>query len=656
MSETTISETTASPLLLPRIRAWPDRGRQKVHAFDRWVASVTAIAVARASRLRGRSAMMIVPAVEAHGKQLSSLDDSALRARADALRVTLRRKPLDPNDIARGFALVREAAARTIGQRHYPVQLAGGWAMMQGMIAEMQPGEGKTLTATLAASVAAMGGAPVHVVTVNDYLARRDAEAMGPVYRFLGLSVGLISNGQSAAERRQAYAADIVYVTNKELVFDYLRDKIAGRNSFGVREAIRDFLKPVDSKPRLRGLGWAIVDEADSVLIDEARTPLIIGSEGSRSAAADDLNLALADVRPLVQGVDFSLVRGQRRAEIRNATLLRLNQRARSRSGRWQIPTWREEHWSQALVALHLCRPDVDYLVRDGRVEIIDEFTGRVLPGRSWGAGLHQLVELKEGCQRTDRGLDAARVTYQRFFTRYRRLAGLSATAREASQELWTVYRLSVACLPTHRPLRRQRLRTTVVPAKRKWTEIASATERRHASGQPVLVATRTLASSLEASAALTKVGLQHRLLNAAEDHAEAEIISHAGEMGQITIATNMAGRGADIPLGPGVAELGGLHVIVSELHEARRIDRQLFGRCARHGEPGSFQLVLGDDDALALNWPRWLRKAFGRRSVHFLMRLAQRNIEARNARLRRRLLQMEDTLDDVLAFSGARE
>jgi preprotein translocase subunit SecA len=252
--------------------------------------------------------------------------------------------------------------------------------------------------------------------------------------------------------------------------------------------------------------------------------------------------------------------------------------------------------------------------------------------------------------------MDAARVTYQRFFTRYRRLAGLSATAREASRELWTVYRLTVACLPTHRPLRRRRLGTTVVPAGQKWTAIADTTARRHATGQPVLVATRTLAASLEASAALAKARLQHRLLNAAEDQAEAEIISRAGETGQITIATNMAGRGADIPLGPGVAELGGLHVIVSELHEARRIDRQLFGRCARHGEPGSFQLVLGDDDALALNWPRWLRRALGRRSVYVLMRLAQRRIEGRNASLRHRLLQMEDTLDDVLAFSGARE
>jgi preprotein translocase subunit SecA len=637
MSDAAISETAASRPLLPRVDAWPDRGAQKVHPFDRWVASLTAVAIAKANWLRGRSAMMIVPAIDSYGKQLSSLDDRTLRERADALRIMLRRKPLDPNDVAKGFALVREAATRTIGQRHYPVQLAGGWALMQGMVAEMQPGEGKTLTATLAASVAAMTGAPVHVVTVNDYLARRDAEAMGPIYRFLGLSVGLVLSAQSPAERRQAYAADVVYVTNKELVFDYLRDKIAGRNSFGVSEAMRDFLRPVDSKPRLRGLGWAIVDEADSVLIDEARTPLIIGSEGSSGAAADDLDLALADVKSLVREVDFFLIKGQRRADIRDPALRRLAQQAGSRSGRWEIPAWREELWRQALVALHLCRRDIDYLVREGRIEIIDEFTGRVLPGRSWGAGLHQLVELKEGCQRTDRGLDAARVTYQRFFTRYRRLAGLTATASEASRELWTVYRLSVACLSTHRRLRRVRLRTAVFPAAQKWAAIAEETARRHATGQPVLVATRTLAASVEASAALAKAGLQHRLLNAAEDHAEAEIISRAGEMGQITIATNMAGRGADIPLGPGVADLGGLHVIVSELHEARRIDRQLFGRCARHGAPGSFQLVLGDDDALAMNWPRWSRRAFGRSFAYVLMRLTQRDIEARNARLRRR-------------------
>jgi preprotein translocase subunit SecA len=407
--------------------------------------------------------------------------------------------------------LVREAVGRSIGQRHYPVQLAGGWALMRGMIAEMERGEGKTLTATLAASVAAMSGAPVHVVTVNNYFARRDAEKMGSIYRFLGLSVGLIANSQSPAERREAYAADVVYVTNKELVFDYLRDRIAGHKSNGVREAMNDFLTPTQSTRRLRGLGWAIVDEADSLLIDEARTPLIIGSQGSEGAAADDLRLALEDIQPLVRDVDFSTVTGQRRIDLSESTLQCLSQQTRSRSGQWQIVAWREELWRQALVALHLCRADVDYLVREGRIEIVDEYSGRVLPGRSWGAGLQELVELKEGCERTGRGLDAARVTYQRFFRRNRHLAGMTGTAYEASRELWTVYRLRVAGLPTQRGTRRTRLRTAIVRRNGKWAAIAEKTARVHATGQPILIGTRTLAASVEASAALTKAGLPRR-------------------------------------------------------------------------------------------------------------------------------------------------
>jgi preprotein translocase subunit SecA len=365
-----------------------------------------------------------------------------------------------------------------------------------------------------------MTGAPVHVVTVNDYLARRDAEAMGPIYRALGLTVGLVEASHPLEKRQKAYAADIVYVTNKELVFDYMRDRLDGVRTSGVRNALRGLSDPRRKQPRLRGLGWAIVDEADSVLIDEARTPLIIGSETSDAIASDELRIALSDVKPLMRDIDFSASAARRQVRISDAAIERVSQIAEGRSGAWRIPSWREELWRQALVALHLRRRDVDYIVRDGRIEIIDEFTGRVMPGRSWGAGLQELVELKEGCRRTARNLDVAKLTYQRFFRRYPYLSGLTGTATETSYELWSIYRLCVARLRTRLPSRRVALGPAIVGSDGNGR---LSLRRRRASMRPA-IGTRTLAASVAVSDALQRARLSYRLLNAAQDQAEAEI------------------------------------------------------------------------------------------------------------------------------------
>jgi preprotein translocase subunit SecA len=651
-----MSDLAGVTLTLPAVNAWPERPAQRAGPVERCVATLASVAIGSANDLRAKGLMRIVPAVDAYAHDLAGLDDQELRARAEVLRPTLRHNRHDRAALAQLFAIIREIAGRAIGKRHHGVQLAAGLALLRGMVAEMEPGEGKTLTATLAASAVALAGEPVHVVTVNDYLARRDAEAMGPVYRALGLSVGLAETGQTHAERQRAYRADIVYVTNKELAFDYLRDRLAGGNKGAVRDALRPLLDASAPLRRLRGLGTAIIDEADSVLIDEARTPLIIGAEAPGNIPIADLRQALADARALHPGEDFTVWPGQRRVEIGDAALDRLVSSVGGRGGRWLVPAWRKELWRQALTALHLCLRDIDYMLRDGQIEIIDEFTGRAMPGRSWCAGLQELVAIKEGLPLAALSIDRARLTYQRFFRRYRNLAGMTATANEVSRELWTVYGLRVARLPTHRPKRRLALPTLILPAGEKWPAIGAEIARMHALGQPVLLGTRTLAASVAASEALAERGLPHGLLNAAQDRGEAETLARAGEAGQITIATNMAGRGADIGLGVGVAALGGLHVIISELHEARRIDRQLAGRSARHGAPGSYRMMLGLDDALALQWPLWLRNIAGQRLMLFMMRVAQFRTEWRNARLRQQLLRVEDVLYDVLAFSGPRE
>jgi preprotein translocase subunit SecA len=567
---------------------------------------------------------------------------------------------------------VREAATRTLGQRHFDVQLIGGRVLLDGMVAEMATGEGKTLTATLAACTAALAGIPVHIVTVNDYLAARDAQWMGPIYDALGLSVATIVHGMDADARRAAYAADVTYCTNKEIAFDYLKDRIVlGREANRLQLQVE---RLYEERPRLkqlllRGLHYAIVDEADSVLIDEAKTPLIIsGAGGAETSEQETYQSALALAKEMEFGRDFVIEGRERVIRLLPAGLDRLAERAKAFGGVWVRRQWREELARQALSASHLFLKDKQYLVKDGKVQIIDEYTGRVMPDRSWEHGLHQMVEAKEGCVVTQRIDPLARISYQRFFRRYLRLAGMTGTAHEVAGELWSVYRLATVTVPTNRPLQRRGLPTRVYHSgDDKWRAIVGSIQEQQNGGRPVLIGTRSVAASEHLSRLLNTRGLDHQVLNARQDRQEAEIIARAGEQCRITVATNMAGRGTDIRLPQSSRNLGGLHVIATELHEARRIDRQLFGRCGRQGDPGSYQAIISlEDELVRIYAHRWWQKLSAllpglgdgandwARAV--TLAWAQRAAERLHYRMRRQLLKMDEQRDAALAFSGRSE
>lgn len=606
----------------------------------------------------------IVDLVHAASASMSGASDAELGRIARELRVRLREDGLRDRTVARAFALVREVSERAIGQRHYDVQILGGWVLLNGLVAEMETGEGKTLTATLPAATAALAGIPVHVITVNDYLTARDAEWMRPVYERLGLTVGVIVHGMDPAARRAAYASDITYCTNKELAFDYLRDRMAlGRNESRIQLAIEKLAGQGAraTQLNLRGLFYAIVDEADSVLVDEARTPLIISGSGPAGPERDMYQIALELASRLSPDTDFRLDARERRLELTDAGLDRLAAWAEELPPLFQGERRREELVRQALVAQHLFRRDTHYLVRDNKVHIIDEYTGRILADRTWEQGLHQMVETKEGCPLSNQQTSVARITYQRFFRRYLWLAGMTGTAKEVGGELWSVYHLPVVRIPTHRPVMRRRLRDRVYATEsEKWGAIVARVRRLNAAGRPVLIGTRSVAASEKLSALLTEAGLEHQLLNARQDQQEAEIVAQAGQHGRITVATNMAGRGTDIKLGAGVLDLGGLHVIATELHESARIDRQLFGRCGRQGDPGSAEAIVSLEDELirvylgvAGRLQSRLRGSGGRRALFWL---AQLRAERANASIRRQLLLLEDQLGDMLAFTGRRE
>ena len=614
----------------------------------------------------------LVGSVQRHAAELANGTDATLAARVEDLHRRLRREGLTEPLIAHSFALVREVAQRTVGMAHYDVQLMGGWAMTMGMLAEMDTGEGKTLTATLPACAAALAGIPVHVISVNDYLVQRDAEAMGPIYRALGLSVGtILEREKDWAARRAAYQCDVTYVTSKQIAFDYLRDGLErrsrrGRVPLGVERLRRE--RPLADRLLLRGLCFAIVDEADSVLIDEARTPLILSGPGGSADQQKVYRQAVQLAGALEAGADFRLVAREARVELSERGRERLGELAQPLEGLWTGPRRRTEWVERALAALHLFQRDRHYLVRDGKVEIIDQPTGRVAPDRSWERGLHQLIEVKEGCDLTSERETVARISFQQFFRRYLRLAGMTGTAREVAGEIWSVYRLHTLAIPTRRPVRRHACGTRLFTTERpKWEALVESVHHLHRHGRPVLVGTCSVAASEHLSRLLSARGLPHQVLNARQDAHEARIVAEAGQPGHITVATNMAGRGTDIRLGPGVAERGGLHVIATQRNEARRIDRQLFGRCGRQGDPGSFEAILSlEDEREQAYYPTGILRLVARtarpgapikrRVDDLLTSLPQRAEERRHARIRRNLVQLEEYLEDLLAFSGPME
>jgi preprotein translocase subunit SecA len=655
-------------ITLPALMRHPERALPRDSAWTRLTVAADAALRARATRRRAAGLAGVVGIAERLGPALRSHSDGRLREEAAAVGADLRARPqwLD-DELGRAFAVVREAAARSLGQRPYDVQLQGAHAVLRGMAAEMATGEGKTLAAGIAAAVAGLAGVPVHLVTVNGYLAERDAAAMLPLYAMLGLTCGVVTDAVPPAARRAAYRCDITVCTGQELAFDYMRDRLrAGRRTGELRSRVAGLVRhagqPQDGL--LRGLHFAIVDEADSVLIDEARTPLVLAVETSaeRDTAIYDRALSVAaDMRP---GEGFRLFANERRIALLPEGRDRLQGLA-AEGLPWDEPAERERLVTLALTALHTLHRDEHYLLEDGKAGIIDEFTGRIMPDRTWSDGLQEMVDRKEGLALSPNRTTQARMTYQRFFRRYRRLAGLSGTLSEVAGELWTTYNLRVATIPTHRPDRKAVLPTQGHASEAdKWRAIAASVARMHQSGSPVLIGTRTVGASELASRALTQAGLAHAVLSAAQPSEEADIIAHAGQPGAITVATNMAGRGTDIRLGAGIDAMGGLHVVISEPHEARRIDRQLAGRCGRQGDPGAVASHVSLDDAVlqrhcpgpALRLAGWRGLPGRGRWVLALSRLAQRRAERLHARMRRDLLRSDEWLGDALAFAGEAE
>jgi preprotein translocase subunit SecA len=601
----------------------------------------------------------LVPKINALEPEMLNLSDQQLRKRSLSLRY--RAKSGEPlrRLLVEGFALVREAARRTIGMRHFDVQLLGGIAMFHKSIVEMQTGEGKTLAATLPMYLNALVGKGCHLATVNDYLARRDAEWMGPVYRALGLSVGVIETQMSQEDRRKGYQADVTYGTAKEFGFDFLRDRLLLRR---IAEGQGDLLggmlgqRNESNEKAVQGPAYfALVDEADSILIDEARTPLIISAlpteEEKLELACYEWSASVID--RFIDEEDYDFDHEKKTVEL-------------TREGRQKVRLLEKPETLDAVGMVNIYRfierailvgreysLDRQYVVRSGEIVIVDEFTGRLAEGRKWRDGIHQAVEAKQQVEVTVATGQAARVTIQDFFLRYEKLAGMTGTAMDSARELRRIYRCRVVAIPTNRPMIRQQLRTQVFgTADAKWAAVVDEVCQLHAKGRPVLIGTRSIDKSEHLSGMLVERGLEHRVLNANHIAAEAQIVAEAGMPGKVTVSTNMAGRGTDIKLGGGVAQLGGLHVILTEMHDASRIDRQLGGRCGRQGDPGTLRqyLALDDDLVLAGLGPKKADRleALGQQAngpldrLSSLFRKAQKKVERRHFRQRRALMYFE--------------
>ena len=610
----------------------------------------------------------IIPAVHQYANPLTNESDRRLRERVYSLRFNLRCQGFQAQLIAESFALIREVAGRTVGMRHFDSQLLGGHVILSGAIAEMQTGEGKTLTATLPAATAAIAGVPTHVVSVNDYLTKRDAEEMGPIYKFLGLSVGCVVHDVPHEERKIQYASDITYCCNKDLTFDYLRDRMVldTAPSNIILQSEKLYANALRSARLMqRGLHYAILDEADSVLVDEARTPLIISASKGGEQQREFMEQAHFVAKKLIQGQDYKLNQQRRFIVITDKGRAAIADLSKTLGSLWSGKIRREEAIHQALTAQHLFKLDEHYIVDDGKVQIIDENTGRVMPDRSWERGLHQLIELKENCEPTDQRETLAKLSYQRFFSRYLKLSGMTGTAKEVKKELWDVYGLRVIRVPTHKPSRRKTEKPIVVlDEQQKWQRVMQTIEDVHHRGAPLLVGTRSVAASEHLAKLLDAAQLPFRLLNAKSQAEEANIVAEAGQAHHITIATNMAGRGTDIKLTALSKELNGLHVILTERFEAGRIDRQLAGRCARQGDPGVYIEVLSIADIkeisvtikilkrLCIAW-RKSRLPFGNWFARKVIKLAQKEIEKMNYKIRKRLLDSDNQQNQVLSFTG---
>ena len=609
--------------------------------------------------------------IERQADQWRGLSDHLLRQRLAEFRLSFQRGGRARKELVTdALAAIREVSDRQVGLRPFPVQLVGALALHRGYLAEMATGEGKTLTAGLAAVLAGWSKRPCHIITVNDYLVRRDEEWIKPIYQFCGVSVGYVTADMKPLERRREYRQDVTYTTSKEVLADFLRDRLQlGNLVHPTRRLIRQMLAPREHARDnlvMRGLDTAIVDEADSILIDEAVTPLIISAPHKNEQLKEASLVANEIVSELVPSEDYEVDSRFREVLLTPEGIRKLKERCARYSGLWRGNDRRVDLIQQALTAREFFHRGKQYVIDNGKVVIVDEFTGRPMPQRTWRQGLHQAIEAKEGLAVSDPTETVARLSFQRFFRLYRRLSGMTGTASEASEEFWQIYKLPVVRIPTNKPCARVQWADRVfADSESKWEAIANEVQRLHQTGRPVLIGTRNVSGSEKLASLLDQRGLPYRLLNALRHQEEANIVALAGQKNQITIATNMAGRGTDIKLGSGVPDAGGLHVIATERHESSRVDRQLFGRSGRQGDPGSAQAFVSIDDEL---FRRHLHPAILRQTSTVVKsglpgkdtvaaaacRLAQRNAQKMAYKQRAGVLRMDDWLDKSLSFAGS--
>lgn len=572
---------------------------------------------------------------------LKKLSDSSLANKTNEFKARLAKGETLDDILPDAFAVIREASRRVLGMRQFDVQLIGGIILHRGNIAEMGTGEGKTLVATAPVYLNALEGKGAHVITVNDYLAKRDSEWMGQVYKFLGLSVGLIVHDLDFEQRKIAYNSDITYGTNNEFGFDYLRDNMVSSLDQMVQ----------------RPLHYCLIDEVDSILIDEARTPLIISGPGQKST--DNYYVMSKLVPQLKLGEDYTIDEKQKTVAPTEAGVSKMEKMLKV-DNLYDTDNLELNHlFVQALRAQAMMERDRDYVVKDGEVVIVDEFTGRLMYGRQYSDGLHQAIEAKEGLQVQRESQTLATITFQNYFRMYDKLAGMTGTAKTEEQEFIKIYGLEVFQVPTNRPVQRKDLPDVIFKTKRgKYRAVVREIERRHATGQPMLIGTTSIEQSEQLSHMLKEAGIVHNVLNAKYHELEAQIVAQAGQKGQVTIATNMAGRGTDIVLGEGVSELGGLAIIGTERHESRRIDNQLRGRAGRQGDPGSSQFFLSlEDDLLRIfggdNIKKFMEKMgleedeeIRSSMVSSAIQKAQKRVEERNFDIRKYVLEYDDVMN----------
>lgn len=596
--------------------------------------------------------------------------EDQLDAELDAVRTELRRggRALASHRL-QALTAVTEAARRTTGLTAHPVQVAAAWGLGDGCLIEMATGEGKTLVLGLAAVLAGWSGRPCHIVTANDYLAARDAKTLHRFYARCGVRVGAVTGSMSPDERRREYAAGVTYTTAKELVADFLRDRLLlGRWERADRRALwalRERRPDVVPQRVQRGLHTVLLDEADHILIDEAVTPLIISRARGNAVLTEACRDVAAFLPVLVRDRDYDVDATAQAIDLRTPALALIRDGWQPQARLFRNRRWRVELVRQALIAREFFHRDRHYVVRDGKVIIVDEGTGRPQAQRNWQQGLHQLIEAKEGLALTDPAETLASVSFQQFFRRVPRLAGVTGTAAENAAELWRVYGLAVLPVPTHRPcIRRVESLRICATAAERWREVVDAVAAVHGTGQPVLVGTRSVAASEHLARLLAERGIVAAVLNARQLEREAEIVAAAGQRGRVTLATNLAGRGTDIRLGAGVVELGGLCVIATERHAAGRVDRQLYGRAARQGDPGEVRPWASLEDELAVRFlPAPLRRLLqvglarrwgaAERAARAMLRFAQLRAERRAAQQRVAVVRRDRWLQDALGSEG---